>query len=116
MNNDLISRSKLSQEIASLKIQLAKKNLFCNEAKASVLRIVDEQPTIDPDSLRPHGKNISEKHPVDEFICSACGVILQDWVRAEIDEHDNDESCCEYELRFCPRCGAKMDLEVHDGN
>lgn len=58
-----------------------------------------------------HGTNISEAHPVDEFICSECGLIVRDCCRYEIDEDADppDENCCEFEFRYCPRCGVKID-------
>lgn len=58
-----------------------------------------------------HGRNFTKKHPVDEFICSECGIVLVDYERLEIDEDDDDENCYEYEFRFCPNCGAKIDEE-----
>lgn len=58
-----------------------------------------------------HGKNITKRHPVDEFVCSECGIILFGYERLEIDEDEDDESCYEYEFKFCPNCGAKMDEE-----
>ncbi len=54
------------------------------------------------------GENITEMHPVDEFICSECGLIMRDCCRYEIDADDGDEICYEFAFRFCPRCGAKM--------
>ena len=57
------------------------------------------------------GENITEMHPVDEFICSECGIIMRDCCRYEIDEDDGDEICYEFVFRFCPRCGAKIDYE-----
>lgn len=54
-------------------------------------------------------KNISNQHPVDEFICSECKLIMRDLTRVEIDEDaDGDESYLEFEFRYCPRCGAKV--------
>lgn len=54
------------------------------------------------------GENITENHPVDEFICSECGLVMRDCGRYEIDEDDGDEICYEFAFKFCPRCGAKM--------
>ena len=56
-----------------------------------------------------HGENITEMHPVDEFICSECGLIARECHRYEIDPDDGDEICYEFEYRYCPRCGAKID-------
>lgn len=54
------------------------------------------------------GENITENHPVDEFICEKCGFITRDCCRYEIDEDDGDEICYEFAYRFCPRCGMKV--------
>ncbi len=54
-------------------------------------------------------ENISDCHPVDEFICSNCNLIMRDCGRYEIDEDaDGDESYLEFEFKYCPRCGAKV--------
>lgn len=54
--------------------------------------------------------NDTEMHPVDEFVCSHCGLITRDNSRWEIDlEADPiDESQIEFEFKFCPRCGRKV--------
>ena len=43
--SDLISRSALIEEIKSLSIVLGGKQIFSDNAKDSVLRTIDEQPT-----------------------------------------------------------------------
>lgn len=53
-------------------------------------------------------RNISDCNPVDEFICSECGLIIRELREYEIDEDTNDESCYELEFRHCPRCGRKV--------
>lgn len=56
-----------------------------------------------------HGENLTNNHPVDEFICSECGLITRDNASWEIDEDaDGDETQYEFEIRFCPRCGVKI--------
>lgn len=52
-------------------------------------------------------KNITECHPVDEFICSECGLALQGYCKKVIDE-DGDEYFFEFEIKYCPNCGAKV--------
>lgn len=52
-------------------------------------------------------KNITKQHPVDEFICSECGLILQDYCKKRLDE-DGDEYFFEFEIKYCPNCGAKV--------
>ena len=61
-----------------------------------IMEFIRELDTIDPKSLREHGKWIWKNGEPDNFycICSNCN--------AE-DEHL---------YPFCPNCGAKMDLEV----
>lgn len=54
-----------------------------------------------------HGKNITDMHPVDEFICSECGIDLTEFCRYDPEE----DVAYEYEFKYCPNCGAKMDLE-----
>ena len=56
-------------------------------------------------------KNITEYNPVDEFICSECGIILIDFVQNIIDEHDNDVTYSEYCMKHCPECGKKVEVE-----
>ena len=62
--------------------------------------------TIDAEPVR-HGRNITTEHPVDEFICSECKIHLTNYVRVEIE----DDAHYEYTMKYCPNCGAKMDLE-----
>lgn len=60
----------------------------------AVLDSIDEQPTIDPESLRPHGKWIESPStvPFQTYKCSVCG--------CEILYEDT---------KYCPYCGAKME-------
>lgn len=61
------------------------------------------------DSWRRKGKNIATDYDeVDQFVCSECGIELQNWVRVERDEDDGDETHYEYRFNFCPNCGADM--------
>lgn len=66
--------------------------------------------TIPAANVRPvkEGKNITENNTVDEFVCSECGIIIEDWSRVEIDEDDGERTNHEYVFRFCPNCGAMM--------
>ena len=57
-----------------------------------------------------HGKNITTMNPVDEFECSECGFICEISEKIYDDEYTFD--CYrEYNPKFCPQCGAKMDKE-----
>ena len=44
----------------------------------------------------------------DQFVCSNCGIELQDWHQVERSEDDGDITYHEYEFRFCPNCGARI--------
>ena len=80
-----------------------------DKEKSKVLSWFLQAPTADVEEVR-HGESISEMHYSDEFVCSECGLIMRDCCRYEIDEDaDGDESCYEFEFRYCPRCGVKMD-------
>ena len=83
---------------------------LCFDYAYAAAEIIKKMPGIDAAPV-VHGKNITKRHPVDEFVCSECGIILFGYERLEIDEDEDDESCYEYEFKFCPNCGAKMDEE-----
>ena len=54
-------------------------------------------------------KNVAiEYDDCDQFVCSECGIELQDWHRVERDEDDGDVTYHEYRFRFCPNCGMKI--------
>ena len=58
---------------------------------------------------RKTGKNVAtEYEDCDQFVCSECGIELQDWHRVERDEDDGDVTYHEYWFRFCPNCGMKI--------
>lgn len=67
---------------------------------------IDDAPTIDPESLIPHGrwiegKEIEEGTEIPMGVCSICG-----------DSYNLEEfpfaTLCDYFI-YCPNCGAKMD-------
>jgi hypothetical protein len=48
----------------------------------------------------------------NEFICKKCGVYMKDYIQVVIDEDNDgyiDEQHYEYEPKFCPECGAKVE-------
>ena len=55
----------------------------------------------------PKGHNENNDYAeCDQFVCSECGIELQDWHRVERDIDDGDISYHEYTFRYCPNCGA----------
>ena len=48
----------------------------------------------------------------DEFICKKCGIYLKDYIKVVMDEDNDgyiDEQHYDYEPKFCPECGAKVE-------
>ena len=75
---------------------------------AAVYRALRNIPAADVVPVR-HGTNIGEDYAdCDQFICSNCGIELQDWVRVERNLDDGEITHHEYTFRYCPNCGAKM--------
>ena len=73
-----------------------------NFDKVRMFRLVENAPTIDPESLRPHGK--WALHKSGNGTCSEChftSIAVWDFDRA---------------LPYCPHCGAKMDIDSEVGN
>lgn len=61
------------------------------------------------DALRSTCENKNNDYAAcDQFVCSNCGIELQDWHRVERDEDDGDITYREYEFNFCPSCGCKV--------
>lgn len=98
--NDLISRSKQ----LSHAIPVYGKYDDSAEFEAVPANYIKGAPAVDPEELRPRGKNITNMNPVDEFICSECGFRAQDIERYDAE----DDVCIEFEVKYCPNCGAKM--------
>lgn len=60
-------------------------------------------------------KNIGTDYSeVDQFVCSECGIELQNWHRVEHDD-DGEETYHEYRLRYCPNCGGRIVEEDAEG-
>lgn len=61
------------------------------------------------EEVRKQGHNCNDDYAeCDQFICSECGIELQDWCRVERDEEGSPIGCYQYEFKFCPNCGAVM--------
>lgn len=55
-----------------------------------------------------YGRNKTQIASCDEFICSECDFILEDFVEKVLDEDNGDFDYCQYEIEFCPHCGAEI--------
>ena len=60
---------------------------------AAATEIIDRQPTIDPESLRPHGKWVKDRFSY-RYLCTNCKMTLPEWLGV---------------FNYCPSCGAKME-------
>lgn len=105
MAKEYIERGALIDKISKLKTG----GIFTEVFKKVVLEIISNQPTADVQEVR-NGKNVTTMNPVDEFECSGCGFVCEIQESIYDDEHTLD---CqrEYNPKFCPNCGAKMDKE-----
>ena len=60
----------------------------------------------------PKGHNENNDYAdCDQFVCSECGIELQDWHRVERDIDDGDITYHEYTFRYCPNCGAIIEAD-----
>lgn len=66
---------------------------------------IEKLPSVTPAPEKCY--NNSDYAECDQFVCSRCGIELQDWRRVERDEY-GDITYHEYEFRYCPNCGAKL--------
>lgn len=72
-------------------------------------KMVSRFPPIDPETLRPVARNNNQESAAcDEFVCSACGIHLESWVKVDIENTDEWE-ISEYEFKYCPNCGARLE-------
>ena len=77
-------------------------------AKSVFLRQLATFPAADVVEQKTCKNVATEYDDCDQFVCSECGIELQEWHRVERDEDDGDVTYHEYILRFCPNCGAKI--------
>lgn len=111
MAKEYIERKALLQDIVETVIFSTKTGERNSEIKGArkVIGRIQSMPTADVQEVR-HGKNITTMNPVDEFECSECGFICEISEKIYDDEYTFD--CYrEYNPKFCPDCGAKMDKE-----
>ena len=133
--SDLISRSELLEEIKSLSIVLNGKQIFSDDAKDTVLRIINEQPTaysvdkVVEELERIRAKKTCNKEKCDtKEICRICVVddaieiVKQGGVSDDVCEWRKHPICGFYSehigavriiniadgYKYCPYCGKKI--------
>lgn len=72
------------------------------EALEMAIKSLDERKT---NTCTNDGEDYAE---CDQFVCSECGIELQDWHRVERDMDDGEVSYHEYAFRYCPHCGRRI--------
>ena len=134
--SDLISRSELIEELKSLKIVLNGKQIFSDDAKDTVLRIVNEQPTAydiakvveelksDAERWEDSGKEYKDRCEiaVGRGLRNAIEIVKHGVVSDNVCEWKRDDMCdtvykvcggcftSEYQkdFKYCPYCGKKI--------
>lgn len=113
MSKDIISREEALRVINAYD---------CHELTVEdVIKVADgcaneiiKLPTIDAEPVR-HGQNVTPTHHSDMFVCSECGFACE-ITKLVYEDEDHPEvgppKAYEYDCKYCPDCGAKMDLEV----
>lgn len=95
-------------DVEALGIGKANPDVCDAHAWNAAIELIEAAPIDDVAEVR-HGRNVTDMHPVDEFICSKCGLILRDLTETRIDEENEDECYFEFECKYCPNRGARMD-------
>lgn len=106
MTNDLISREAAKEAVKYIP--------WCDWA--AVGRTLDELEAVDAAPV-VHGNNVTPTHPSDMFVCSECGFVCE-ITKLVYEDEDYPEvgipNAYEYDCKFCPNCGAKMDKGESD--
>ena len=79
-----------------------------NEENHKLWKFIKNLPSITSAPKKCHNEN-HDYAGCDQFVCSNCGIELQDWHKVERDEDDGDITYHGYEFKYCPNCGARVD-------
>ena len=82
-----------------------------NEENHKLWEFIMDLPLVTPAPKKCHNENLDYAE-CDQFVCSNCGIELQDWHRVERDEDDGDVTYHNYTFKYCPNCGARINEEV----
>lgn len=75
----------------------------CDNCVFNKIPAADVQPVVDTENTAIVS---------NEFICKKCGLYLKDYIKVVMDEDNDgyiDEQHYDYEPKFCPECGAKVE-------
>ncbi len=76
--------------------------------RGKIMRKTKDKPLADLNEVGRVCKNVGMDYAeCDQFVCSNCGIELQDWNRVERCE-DGEVIYHEYTFRYCPNCGVKI--------
>lgn len=98
---DAISRKEAKKLAWDLELETCHDN-------EKVVEMLDDLPSVTLVPKKCHNENHNYAE-YGQFVCSNCGIELQDWLRVEHDEDDGYTKYHEYEFNYCPNCGAKID-------
>lgn len=77
---------------------------------------IDNAPTIDAVPV-VHANNVTPTHLTDMFVCGSCGFTCE-ITKLIYEDEDYPEVgipiAFEYDCKYCPDCGAKMDAKEDD--
>lgn len=105
-------------------------NIYCSECLLQLTRSGSTKEEAELDVINawnrrhvPTCENIGDKnnplHEVDQFVCSNCGLHLEDWVEVYYDDDwgfTTEPTYYDYALEYCPHCGYKVtdkDSQAH---
>lgn len=107
MSGDEKSYMESSRIMRLIDADELKQQDFQDFSNTDVFNAIDNCPTVEAVPVI-YGHNITHINPADEFVCSECGAIYQDFIKCEIDDDTGDITYHECEFKYCPYCGAKI--------
>ena len=87
------------------------KGAMTEKEREKIMRKIKDKPLVDLNEVGRTCKNVGTDYAeCDQFVCSECGIELQDWHSVERCE-DGEVIFHEYTFRFCPHCGRKIEVD-----
>lgn len=89
--------------------------LFNRGQRRALINSIQDILAIKPTDVQPVVDTENMAIVSDEFICKKCGIYLKDYIKVVMDEDNDgyiDEQHYEYEPKFCPECGAKVESRI----